>query len=858
VGIEEIRVQLHIRNLIGIVGVTAALWTTPLFAQSEASDEPSEQPVVDPLLDWGNEPVRPRPAATTPAKPRPEAPEPTVSFGTFAEPIELTTLIDFVGSSLNINIAVKGSPTGEVVFNAPKDIPQSKLIGFLDAILEQYAFTISEDAASGFFIVQPVTDLRPTMEGAYASTRIIHTPNIKPSLLLSALVTAIGGGGTGTGAQGGGPIQAVDELGVLIINAPPRDIERIEALVNELIRLDQQQEYIRLELNHLAAPVARERVVGLAGGSSGTGIQVNNNRNPGNPNAGANAGASMTGSSLNNLSERITIDPQGNALIFKGTQAEADRVRALLSVIDVPNTLQPKNYFAGSSAAQIADIASRRGLGEVILIEQDSQTNSPFNFNQQQQQNNQFTQQETTGGPVMVVDPARGNIVYYGTKEQQAQLAALMIELGTEDERIVTREYILNHSNADTIADLLIGIITGERQTGDSPLLPQSNNQQQGFAFGFGFTGDEASGQFDPNKISVIPDPDNNQVIIRAPIKQQDDLQKIIAKLDKRKSQVYIEAMIVAVNDNEDFLLSIDTQLLGNEGGFGTNFGNVASPTAFTDPRTVAPGLGGLTAALIKTDFVPVIINASQTNTDVRILSTPQLLVNDNQEAEIVSIEEQPFSELSQDGNTAVSSFGGYAEAGTTLRVTPSISKSGFLRLEYYVELSNFTSATGIDGSPPPRNTRRVEGSASVPTDSTIVLGGIVVDDIRDTVIKVPLLGDIPILGEAFKRTNKVNNKSRLYIFLTPRIMTDPNFNDIRLFTEGPQRDMKVDPLTPTLEPAIIQSVEKPVSALPASPWDDEGTNGTDTDSTNSDDAPSLDPVFIEVEPTTAATGSSN
>ncbi|MCA9303250.1 MAG: hypothetical protein KC996_03920 [Phycisphaerales bacterium] len=844
--------QLHIRNLIGIIGVSAVLWTTPAFAQNEASDEPSEQPVVDPLLDWGSEPVRPRPATTTPPRPRPEPAEPTISFGGFSEPIELTTLIDFVGSSLNVNIVVKGSPTGEVVFNAPVEVPKSKLIDLLDAMLEQYAFTIAMDEVSGFYIVQPVTDVRPTMSGERASTRIIHTPNIKPSLIVPALTTAIGGGGTG-GAQGSSPIQAVDELGVLIINAPPRDISRIEALVGELIRLDQQQEYIRLELNHLAAPVARERIVGLAGGSGGTSIQVNNNRNPGNPNGGTNPSAAMTGSSLNNLSERVTIDPQGNALIFKGTQVEADRVRALLAVIDVPNTLQPKNYFAGSSAAQIADIASRRGLGEVILIEQETQTNNPFNFNQQQQQSNQFNQQETTGGPVMVVDPARGNIVYYGTREQQAQLAALMVELGTEDERIVTREYILNHSNADTIADLLIGIITGERQTGDSPLLPQST-QQQGFAFGFnGFGGDDASGQFDPNKISVIPDPDNNQVIIRAPIKQQDELQKIIAKLDKRKSQVYIEAMIVAVNDNEDFLLSVDTQLLGDEGGFGTNFGNLATPTAFTDPRTVAPGLGGLTAALIKTDFVPVIINASQTNTDVRILSTPQLLVNDNQEAEIVSIEEQPFSELSQDNATSVTSFGGYAEAGTTLRVTPSISKSGFLRLEYYVELSNFTSATGIDGSPPPRNTRRVEGSASVPTDSTIVLGGIVVDDIRDTIIKVPLLGDIPILGEAFKRTNKVNNKSRLYIFLTPRIMTDPNFNDIRLFTEGPQRDMSIDPLTPTLEPEIIQSVEQPKQGLPETPWGE-----VERAPAAEEGAPSLDPVFIEVKPTTNASGSSD
>ena len=127
------------------------------------------------------------------------------------------------------------------------------------------------------------------------------------------------------------------------------------------------------------------------------------------------------------------------------------------------------------------------------------------------------------------------------------------------------------------------------------------------------------------------------------------------------------------------------------------------------------------------------------------------------------------------------------------------------------------------------------------------------VDDIRDTIIKVPLLGDIPILGEAFKRTNKVNNKSRLYIFLTPRIMTDPNFNDIRLFTEGPQRDMSIDPLTPTLEPEIIQSVEQPKQGLPETPWGE-----VERAPAAEEGAPSLDPVFIEVKPTTNASGSSD
>jgi len=146
-------------------------------------------------------------------------------------------------------------------------------------------------------------------------------------------------------------------------------------------------------------------------------------------------------------------------------------------------------------------------------------------------------------------------------------------------------------------------------------------------------------------------------------------------------------------------------------------------------------------------------------------------------------------------------------EAGTTLTVTPSISKAGFIRLEYNVELSNFIGQ-GTDGLPPPTNRRTISGSATVPSNATIVIGGITVEDIRGTVVKVPFLGDIPLVGELFKRTNKVNNKSKLYVFLTPRIMADPNFNDLKLFSQGPQSEMEIGDDLPELEPEVIDSPE--------------------------------------------------
>ena len=771
-------------------------------------------------------------------------PEETVSFGIFAEPIELATLIDFVGDSLGINIVVKGSPEGEVVFNAPIEVPKSRLIDLLDAMLDQYGFTITYEPATQFYVVQPTSEVKPVFGDQLATTRIIETPNIKPSLLVPPLLSTL----NGPNAQAGGnqnasnAIQAVDELGVLIINATARDIRRIEGMVEALIAIDKDQQYIRFELNHLAAPIALNRVIGLAGGSANTGTNFNIQQGGRNNQGGnQNSVVSLAGGSLTNLGERITIDPQGNALIFKGTQNEIDRVRQLLEVIDVANTLEPKNYFAGSSATQIADIAKRRGLGEVIQIE-DQTTNQFGGFNQFNNQNNQFNtnNDEGKGGPVMVVDPTRGNIIYYGTPEQQAQLSALLDELKTEDERIVIREYQLNHTDAITITDLLTGIITGESQTGESDLLPGGTNRNNTrFINQFGFPVEGDTGAFDPDKITVIADEFSNQVVIKAPIKQQEDLERLIGRLDKQRAQVYIEALIVSIADNEDFTLAFESQITAGEFSYGTNFG-LSSRDNFLDPKAVAPGLGGLTSAVIRSNYVPIIVNATQTNTDLRILSTPQLLVNDNEESSIVSIEEQPYAEISQGtgGGQNISGFGGTVEAGTTLTVTPSISKAGFIRLEYEVELSNFIGIAS-ENLPPPTNRRTVTGSATVPSNATIVIGGITVDDVRDTVLKVPLLGDIPLVGELFKRTNKTNNRSKLYVFLTPRIMADPNFNDLKLFSKGPQSDMDVSDDLPDLEPAVID-------APGAAKFDSELPERS-TDKAVGGAPPSMEPEIVEV-----------
>jgi type II secretory pathway component GspD/PulD (secretin) len=742
-----------------------------------------------------------------------EADDPMITFSETAEPMELTALVDMVASTLRINVSVRGELRGSVLFNTTRSVPLSRLLPLLDAMLEQHDFSITFDDASGFYLVQPKANIPVTFGDGVkelASTRLIEIPSIRPSSLSDAVNQVLGGTGTG--------VSYIDELGLIIITNTPRQIARVESLIARVLERMESMTLTPIELRFISAPAARDRLIALVGGAGGGSSQqamarqiVRQQQQPGQQQPSIGPG---TGGTIENIAERLSVDPQSNALLFRGTGEEFDRVRRLVELIDVPNQLQARRHFVGTAARQLAEFARQRGLGEVIILDDTTaQQQQQAGFARQAQQAGLpfQTEQQTVAGPTLVVDVRNGEIVYYGTEDQQRTLGEMIQTLDTEADRVVIRQYRLQHANAEEVAGVIQALLTGETGLGQNTLLPQSAGQRaqavqpaQRVMPGGGVDGE--IGDFDPARVFVVPDPSNNQIIVKAPLKQQEDFAQLVERLDLRRRQVYIEALIVAVSDTGDFRFALETQF--NIGQFSgqTNFGLSEAGDSFTDARNPLSTLGGLTTALIKSEYMPLVINAIQTDTDARILSRPQLLVNDNEEATIASIEQQPTTSQSQGTNSTITSFQGFEDAGTTLTVTPGISEAGFLRLQYEVEFSNFIG-TGSDGIPPPRQNQNVSGSVTMPSDATIVVGGITVDNSRKTVVKVPLLGDIPVIGPLFSDTRKQSSNSLLYIFITPKILLDPNFRDLRLITKGPQFDAGIDPELPPLQPIAIDRI---------------------------------------------------
>jgi type II secretory pathway component GspD/PulD (secretin) len=197
-------------------------------------------------------------------------------------------------------------------------------------------------------------------------------------------------------------------------------------------------------------------------------------------------------------------------------------------------------------------------------------------------------------------------------------------------------------------------------------------------------------------------------------------------------------------------------------------------------------------------------------NISTRIVATPQLLVDDNEEAEISSLDQQPTGTTSQSSSagSTITGFQGFESAGPKLKVKPQISEGGYMRLEYSVELSAFNGAAS-GNLPPPKIENKVDSkSVTVPTDATIVVGGLTFIQTGNTILKVPLLGDLPLVGHLFRDTSTSKRNSVLYVFITPKIMRDPSFADLRLLTKAPLIASGLDAEYPPAEAESIPVID--------------------------------------------------
>ncbi|MCY7319328.1 MAG: type II secretion system secretin GspD, partial [Ramlibacter sp.] len=342
----------------------------------------------------------------------------------------------------------------------------------------------------------------------------------------------------------------------------------------------------------------------------------------------------------------------------------------------------------------------------------------------------------------------------------------------------------------------------------------------------------------------IQADAATNSIIITAPDAIYNNLRAALDKLDVRRAQVYVEALIVEITADKAAEFGVQWQSLsglgrdGTQGFGGTNFGGPGQNIIglSQNPTAAAGGLNiGVVNGRINIPGVGQILNlgllvrALETSGNANILSTPTLLTLDNEEAEIVIGQNVPFltgQYALSGGATTPTPFQTIErqDVGLKLRIKPQISEGGTVRLQIYQEVSSINDKSNPAGVI--TNKRAVASTVLVDDGQIVVIGGLIQDTVNDGVQQVPVLGSIPVLGGLFRYRTRSHNKTNLMIFLRPTLVRDSHRADAftgerydYILREQARARPARSPIMPDMEaPALPPRPVRPTPPAPASP----------------------------------------
>ncbi len=302
-------------------------------------------------------------------------------------------------------------------------------------------------------------------------------------------------------------------------------------------------------------------------------------------------------------------------------------------------------------------------------------------------------------------------------------------------------------------------------------------------------------------KLSIIPNKETNSLIINASASEFREINNIIKQLDIVRPQVLVEAMVVEVDASSNFGFGITWDMGGksanNMFGGSSGMGGVPSfsnPTGL-DSKTLAVPItqNTFTLGYVRDASILgfVLLNATGKEQAINILSTPHILTIDNQEAEI-----NVGEEIAITTNTRVTESDSiyytyeYKPVGLKLKITPHITKGERITMDFFLEANSVLDQTSTATTKPPDLGKRdMKTKISVSDGATVVVGGLIRSSKKDTEYKVPILGDIPLLGWFFKYKSNEEEKTNLLVFITPKVVTNPE--KIKKITEEKEDFLK-------------------------------------------------------------------
>jgi len=346
------------------------------------------------------------------------------------------------------------------------------------------------------------------------------------------------------------------------------------------------------------------------------------------------------------------------------------------------------------------------------------------------------------------------SFLLFGHTEDIAKVRELIQSLdvkATPASRTFHSYAVLNRS-ATELVGILNGILAAARARGGAEAEPQP---------------------------AVIADETNSAVIVVATPEKYAELLPLLKDLDRPKAQVLIEAALAELSMDKLLDLGVELATLDRPGenirGFG---GTTMGMSTLTEAGRVPaePPHGGLTVGLFKNRVfdIAALVRLSAKTEEVQLIAAPRIMASDNRKATVEIAEEREFlkSVVTPEGRTSEVTSGGFHKAGITLEITPHVNEAGTIRLEIMTQTDEFLPGTASQGvTLTNRNSRKARTEVTIPRGCTVVIAGLTRTAKVKTVRKVPLLGDIPLLGFFFRRTETSDQQRNLCIFITPRVL---------------------------------------------------------------------------------------
>lgn len=466
---------------------------------------------------------------------------------------------------------------------------------------------------------------------------------------------------------------------------------------------------------------------------------------------------------------RIIEIKQTNTIIIQDTGSNINRLMSLIKFIDVPGHEETLQIIPvkNTSASEISKLLDK-------ILKDDTSKKTARRAENNSQIISKITAEPRTNSIIAMANSS-------GAKRLRELIAKLDVELvASNNEQI--HVYYLFHGDSEDMSKTLSELVSGSKSSSSASTTRRSRFSRA--------TSDDTNELFNA-EVRITADKSNNALVVTASPTDWLTLEKVIKKLDQPKDQVFIEGLIMETNITKSRDLGVS--IIGAYGsGAANRAGSIQGKSGATltsllagtwtsvgglfggigTGKTIETTIGGQT---VEIDSFNALISAIASNGDTNVLSTPQLLVQDNTEGVFEVGEKVPVPKESQASNGSTTTSLETQNVTLKMKITPQINKvTRYIKLKIDQNFEDFSSRalpSGVQNIGVGTVVRSAVTTVTVRDRDTIAMGGMMRDKTVDSISKVPLLGDIPVLGWLFKNTSTQTEKLNMLYFLTPSIL---------------------------------------------------------------------------------------